>query len=346
MSPIGTVISSFSPRRFRSRRLVRYLALSLVAGLAVPRQGLGQDSLPGAGSRPSYPSPALRPLLIQSGLLPGRRLLTAQRGGPLREATAYAGHQLRAVGMVPLLLSRPLVVLAGFSYLREQGSYDREPASPQRRATPLAYLRHDVALSLTFIRQDSLFRRPVLYMASVTGMSRSVGGLEKITGGATALLTLRGSPQTKLAAGFTAQLNPSVSLPLLPVLSYWHRLGQSPWEIDALLPLRAHLRRPLLANKCWLSLGTEMLSTHSFGSGIGPWPAATVEASTTSAQTGVLFEYVLGPYCLVGIRGGLDTPVAMSLSQKNSPDPIWQTSAANTAYVGLNFSLTMPTKKQ
>lgn len=324
------------------------MALSLAACLASPRVGLAQAPaprpVPADSTRPVYPAPMLRPLVVQSGLLPARRI-TTEREGRLADTDASPGHQLRVVGVAPVTITKPVILLAGINYLREQGRYSR-PAATNGEGSSYAYVREDLSFSLTAVRQDSLLRRPVTYLASVTGASRRFDWPEKFVGGLTALLTLRRTPATKLSVGLTVQLNPSVKIPVAPVVAYWHRFGRSAWEVDALLPLRAYLRRPLLANKCWLSLGTEVMSTHSFGAGTVPGFSSTFEANSVSLQTGALFEYAVNPYFMLGLRGGLDTPVSMWVAAKNSSRVLVEARAANAAYVGLTMSVTVPTRKR
>ncbi|MBF9141947.1 hypothetical protein [Hymenobacter properus] len=313
-------------------------------GLAQPSVPRLTPALPVDSARPVYPAPMLRPLVIQSGLLPARRI-TTEHEGRSADREASPGHQLRVVGVAPLLITTPVVLLAGVNYLREQGSY-RRAADANGESGSYTYVREDLSFSLTAVRQDSLLQRPVTYLASVTGASRRFDWPEKFVGGLTALLTLRRTPETKLSAGLTVQLNPSVKIPISPVVSYWHRFGQSAWEVDALLPLRAHLRRPLLANKCWLSVGTEVMSTHSFGAGTVPGFSSTFEANSLSLQTGALFEYAVNPYFMLGIRGGLDTPVSMWVAAKNSSRVLVEAEAENAAYVGLTMSVTVPARKR
>ena len=332
-------------------RLSCCLALGMVAWLAGPRQGVCQVGQSAATQlrdsmalRPAYP--ALRPLLVQTGLLPARRITTKYEGVDLKDTNAQPGYQIRVTAAAPVLITKPVILLVGVNYLREHGSYDTNIAPIGTKDSTVSYTREDMSVSLTAMRQDSLFHRPITYLLSVTGTSRGVNWPEKFTGGLTALLTLRSTPVTKLSVGLTLQANRSVKIPATPVITYWHRFGRSPWEFDAVLPQRLHLRRPLLANKFWFSVGTDIMSTHSFGSGTVPGFSSTFEANTVSLQNGALIEYVVNPYFMVGIRGGMDTPVSMWVGEKDSSHMAVEGKAKTAAYVGLNLTVTFPSRQR
>ena len=315
------------------------LALS-AACVGSPRLAAAQ-SPDSASPRPAYP--LFRPLIIQSGLLPGRRLQPTYRGAAIDDVRARPGSQLRALLTAPLLLTKPVTVLASLSYLRESAGFDGHV----RGFGPLdlAYARQEVGLSISALHQDSLWGRPVTYLASLTGQSRNVKSLEKLTGGVTAILTLRSTPRTRLSAGLTLQLNPSQAIPVIPVVSYWHRYARSRWELDAVLPSRVHLRRPLPAGKGWLSVGTDLVTTHSFGPGAALGLGSTLEATTANLQTGVLVEYPLMRFLLGGLRAGLDSPLSMQVGRKNSPEAAIKATGKQAGYTGMTLSVVVPPKR-
>lgn len=124
-------------------------------------------------------------------------------------------------------------------------------------------------------------------------------------------------------------------------------MGSANQEVSGKLsvPQRAHGRRPLLATKCWLSLGADLMSTHSLGSGTLPGISTTFEANMTSLQTGATFEYRCSPYFILGIRGGLDTPLSQWVGELNSSQAVVEAEAQQAGYVGLVLSGVVPSKK-
>jgi hypothetical protein len=305
-----------------------------------PARASAADSL-----RPVYPGQESRALVIYSGLLPARRITTKYNGVPLNDARSQPGSQMRIVGMLPVLVTKPVVLVAGASYLVERGSYNRNLYATASQDSAVSFKRQDISASLTAVHRSTLFHRPVTYMATVVGVSRDIDRLEKVTGGVTALMTLRSTARTRLSAGLSVQLNPSIKVPVSPVLTYWHRFGSSPWEVDAVLPSRVYVRRPLLAGKCWLSLGTDLTSTHSFGSGLIPGFSSTFETNTVTVQTGALFEYQPSKYFMLGLRGGLDQPVSMWVGEKNSSRETLKAEGNRAGYVGLVLSGLLPARK-
>lgn len=328
------------------QRLAGYAVLSLGAWIAEPHTGAGQqpDSLMGlTNPRPVYP--VFRPLLIQSSLLPGREVESTYQNDRIGKARALPGNQLRVTAATPVLRNKRIVVMAGVNYLFETGGYDHLSSGTAASDVASRYYRQDIALTTSAMHQDSLFGRPVTYLASLTATGRNLSGIEKLTGGFTTMFAFRNTPTTRLSAGFNLQLDPSAKIPLLPVVSYWHRFAQSEWELDIVLPSRFYVRRPVLAKKGWLSVGSEVVSTHSFGAGAVMGLGNTYEATTASVQGGAMLEYPVLPSFMLGLRAGIDKPMAMHAAKKNSTEYLLEGTGKPAPYVGMTMSLLMPTRK-
>ena len=294
-------------------------------------------------SREKYP--VYRPLLVQYDVYTPRPVKLDHEGQPLANAQVQSVQQLQLRATAPLLLTKSLRLLADFTYLREQGALNQlEVPDFQSAPRALSWTRQDVTLSVTALHQDSLFHRPVIYLATLTANSREFGQVEKLTGLLTTTLTLRSTPSTKVALGVVARWNPALRTPVLPLVTYWHRFAHSEWEVDMLLPSYLQFRRPL-ASKGWVSLGTSFTSTHFFGSTSYSPLSPTFEAQTTNLQTGVLVEYPVMKYLWAGLRAGLNSQVLTQIGQFNSSNYPVKALGNQSVYFGAAFSIVVPRKR-
>ena len=100
-----------------------------------------------------------------------------------------------------------------------------------------------------------------MYTSAFMLNSRNFKSVEKFRALFTAAIVLKGNQQTVITAGLIAYIDPSATLPLTPMFSYWHKFPNQ-WQLDFILPSRLYLRHPFRSG--WFSIGTELSTAHGF----------------------------------------------------------------------------------
>ncbi|WP_144264057.1 DUF6268 family outer membrane beta-barrel protein [Filimonas lacunae] len=168
----------------------------------------------------------------------------------------------------------------------------------------LNYNKLTVGVTASFSRIDSLFGVPVYYTAAVTGTSSDVQSVKKMSYLAGAVFTLKQTRNTRVSLGGMLNIDPSLNIPFLPVIGYWHQFNNG-LEIDINLPSRLALKQPL-ARRLWLSAGTNITGNISFFNdqtyvGI----PNNVNYSSMELKTGLGLEYLISKKIMIGINGGI-----------------------------------------
>lgn len=162
---------------------------------------------------------------------------------------------------------------------------------------------------LSYVRNDSLFHLPVVYSLTVAGVTATSGAIQKMSYMANVMFNLKRTPVTSLSLGAIIIIDPSLTMPFIPVLSYYRRLQSSQLELLIDMPQRAILRKQF-NKKSWITLGTEVANSVSFLD-LGRYSLpTTTNYSTFELKNGLNFEYEIAPKVVAGIGGGIFTTVS------------------------------------
>lgn len=204
----------------------------------------------------------------------------------------------------------------------------------------LNYNKLTVGVSASYSRVDSLFGLPVYYTAAVSGTSNDVKSVKKMSYLAGAVFTVKQTRSTRISLGGMVNIDPSLSIPFLPVIGYWHQFNNG-LELDINLPSRFALKKQY-GQRFWVSAGTSITGNISFFnnqtySGI----PADVNYTSMELKTGLGMEYLIGKKIMVGVNGGLFSNIKSKAFDKDKTvkDYFIQSSFSAVPYVSFSVSV-------
>jgi len=174
-------------------------------------------------------------------------------------------------------------------------------------------------LTLSFLRIDSLFNRPVIFTANATGISDAFSSVKRFTFTGGVLFPIKRTAQTKITVGLIAVIDPSSPIPAAPYFSYWHKFKGSDLELILDLPTRLALRKQL-SKKSWITLGSELGGSNFFFDFKNTILPEDAMYSTFEIKSGSTFEYKVTNKLILGLSGGILT-TANSRFFKRSDTP-------------------------
>lgn len=173
---------------------------------------------------------------------------------------------------------------------------------------------HYWAGALTATYMSSLFKKPIIYSATVS-VDGNEEDLQRVKGFASAVLVLKRTPSTTITAGVLVLVDPSSIVPLTPLLSINHKFKNSKWDMDFILPQRLLFRRELLENGR-ISLGTE-LNTESFYLNLNSSNLQGVyELNQLELKSGITYEYSFTPKLIAFVKAGFNNVVSARITEK------------------------------
>lgn len=198
---------------------------------------------------------------------------------------------------------------------------------------------HYHSSSLNFTYFSKLFGKTVVYgaTASVDGGSK---GFERVRGLVYGTMILKSNDRTTMTAGAILNVGPNNQIPALPIFTYEHKFGKN-MSIDVLLP-RQLLLRKYFPTKSRLSIGAEMDQVDFFLYNVNSLnPKITYEWQQAAANTGLIYEHLLGDYFIATFRAGARVPFGGRFYEKNEvKDPIFKIKSGASLYfnVGISFN--------
>lgn len=224
----------------------------------------------------------------------------------LEEGTIKSQRRFKAAMNVQLLKRPTWSITASARYKLE--SFDIENVRNVSEAFPNLPLTksedyHYFSTSLNYTKFSMLFKKPLLFNASITA-DGSDEGYERISGSILATLILKKNERTTLGLGFIAFIDPTSQFPALPVFTYEHKFAGSAWTLDLIVPRYVYMRRPLFENGR-LSLGSAFESEGFYTSANQSGFASVNNFSRNEVKTGFIYEYHLNKSLIATIRGGV-----------------------------------------
>jgi len=189
-----------------------------------------------------------------------------------------------------------------------------------------------LGLSLNYSRTDAIFHTPVIYSAVFTGISDNLKTIRRFNFNGSVAFPLKRTADTYLSLGALVLIDPSAPLPVLPVINYFHKLNNNGLHLIVDLPQGAMIRQSLFHN-AWVYLGSNYNTYVSFyESGNAALPEH-FSYNTIELKSGPGFEYLLGKYLILGIRGGINSIVSARAIGKGSSynEPFIKTTNKSTA---------------
>ncbi|MCT3897520.1 hypothetical protein PF438_14575 [Elizabethkingia meningoseptica] len=200
--------------------------------------------------------------------------------------------------------------------------------------------RNTLGFSAGYQRIDSLFGRNVVYAANINGVSGKPGSIQRFSFLGTVILNLKQTKTTNFSAGLVLNVDQSINFPVFPIVTYWHKF-KNDMELNINLPQQAYLRKNF-SSKLSGSLGTTISISNSFfeysNQEIVP---KNFNYTTLSLQSGVGIEYRLAKKILIGLNGGVQSPLSARAFEvgENSKNYFINNKIGSTPYVKLSVSL-------
>ena len=199
--------------------------------------------------------------------------------------------------------------------------------------------RTSVGFTSSFTRVDSLFGRGIIYTASLSGLTGKTESLQKFSFVGGVIVPISQSENSRFTAGLLLNIDPSVTIPILPILSYWHQFKHD-IELNISLPQYIQLRKDV-SKKVWAIFGSSLSSNSSFFRYDQSIIPKDFNYTVLGLQTGLGIEYRLTHKAILGISFGFETPFqARGFGVNEKSNNYFLKSSIGTApYVNLSLSM-------
>lgn len=210
-----------------------------------------------------------------------------------------------------------------------------EPSLPVEKTTLHSTL---VSASLAYTRVDSLFRRPVVYSVSASGLMNPETSQYRLAFTGVMTLTVIQTKSSTLSLGLMAVLDPSVPFPVIPFISFYHKF-KSPGLEFFLDPSRIALRKELNPRNS-LSLANNIAGNLSlFRREITNLPLKHAY-STLEMKSGLTYEHLLTRKMVFSLSAGVSTTFTSKVLEGNKySDPFIKNTQSMVPYLraGVSF---------
>ena len=200
--------------------------------------------------------------------------------------------------------------------------------------------RNTVGANIGFQRLDSLFGKNIVYSANINGLSGKKGSIQRLNFLGVAMINLKQTKKSNLYVGLALNIDRSINIPLFPIVTYWRKFDNG-FDININLPQQAVLRKEF-SPKLIGTIGTNMAVSNSFfqTENFMDLPQ-NLNYTELGLQNGTGIEYRLAKKVIVGINGGIQTPLSSKAAEvgKNANDYYIKNKLGSSPYVKLSVSL-------
>ncbi len=198
---------------------------------------------------------------------------------------------------------------------------------------------HNFSAALSSTYFSSLFKKPVIYNASII-VDGNDNGFERLKGLVGLSFIMKRTARTTMTLGAIVFVDPTSQIPFFPTFSYSHRFKNSKWEVDFILPQRLLLRR-FVGKNGRFSIGSSFGSTGFYVNVDNPDFAEVFEYSQLEIKSGVIYEHRFSDYLIGTFQGGLQNFISNRLTEKGEPtgDFIYENNQDATGYFQVGVSI-------
>ncbi|UZR97767.1 DUF6268 family outer membrane beta-barrel protein [Chondrinema litorale] len=157
--------------------------------------------------------------------------------------------------------------------------------------------------SLQFSRIDSLFKKPIIYIANVSSIVDPETGQNQILFGGISLLTLRKTQKSSFAVGLVLTVDPTSPFPIIPFFNYDAMLNP---HTELSLGITGVSLRRELSEKSVLTFSNSLggaMSMFRIDTDLTYIPAKVIY-STLEIRSGLEFEYLFTKKMVFTVKGG------------------------------------------
>lgn len=295
-----------------------------------------KDSIP-AVKQQSYPLE--KPFILQYDRINNAEYTTKDRNGQILNEGKAQVSRFRAFGSFKIYQKEKLTLSTSLLYTHENiTNYTRNIS--ENPLTKSTFNTNDVDLMINGFYRSTLWNRPLIHSASVIIASPNVFDVKKVFAMVSSSVVFVKGPQTRYTLGLALALDLSAIIPVLPVVTYWHRFDNPLWEVDIVLPQKAVLRRAEFL-KGWFTVGTEL-----YGNGFFTTESTNLQGNYeyryTELYSGIGYERLVGKL-LIGARTGFRSTIQgrmLKVYNRNN-DYLFDTKNSTVPYLNLSVSLAM-----
>ncbi|MGE0088595.1 MAG: DUF6268 family outer membrane beta-barrel protein [Bacteroidales bacterium] len=285
--------------------------------------------------------PLVRQISISSEYVSSQRMVSRSNG----EVHLKGDVQLirsKFNAKIPVLSWRQNTISASVGVLHQNMMFDNlqsvyNSALTDDRGIDVTTL----SFAVGFSGVDSLFNCPMIYSLNASGIADRTVENYRFAYTGVASFNIKRSAKTNLSLGIVASIDPSLIVPVFPLISYSYRFQNRKMELLADLPYRLQLRKEL-SSKSFLSVGTELGgSTFFFKIKNSSLPLDVVYA-TSELKSGLLYEYRVSRKIVLSINGGILTPISSKVFRKGHylpNDYLVKSSVSSEPYINVSISM-------
>ncbi|MDO4158970.1 MAG: DUF6268 family outer membrane beta-barrel protein [Prevotellaceae bacterium] len=220
-------------------------------------------------------------------------------------------HTLRFSTMIPVLKKKNVSLYANLQYSRYHfQTYDNEnnPSCIFLRET------YDyIAGGLNGSYYINLFGKPLILSASVSvdGWNEGWG---MVYGTASAVMVFKNTKQTSISAGLMGMTLFS-SIPIMPIVTYWHRFNNPNLSVDITMPSQFYLRYEMKNQR--LSVGAFMSSDNFYLRTELDGAPEICYYSDAVLKPEINYEYIINKHLYLSAHAGLSMVMKGGLYKKN-----------------------------
>lgn len=263
-----------------------------------------------------YPAATSKLITIQKDFFGDANYKRYSKEGDLQQEGELSEQRLKIAAVIPLYTNKQFSVTTALSYTRSNLRYYHKEASGLFQKSKFNTDDFDAALSGMY--RTTLFNKPMINTATVVLGSSNFFNPKKMTGLLSSSLVLKANATTLTTIGIAINLDGSGLIPFFPLFSYWHKLSNSQWELDMVLPQRVMLKRPGVFNG-WLSTGIELTNNSFFikQEAEMQYRKGNYEWNSNDINASLAYERFLGKKILVGLKGGYKSSLTTRLLKVN-----------------------------
>lgn len=201
---------------------------------------------------------------------------------------------------------------------------------------------HASSLNLTHISR--LFNKTTIYSGSFI-VDGSEKRFERVKGLLSANMVVKSNERTRIAVGIIGALDPSVQIPILPLLTYEHHFDDG-LIADIIFPRNIFIRKNVLGNGR-ITLGTEIERTSFYLYNMDN-SGRTYEFCQADLNNGLIYEHLVFSYFILTLKGGIRMTASSRVFDRKESinDFIYETKPDASPYFNAGISFNPFAKKR
>jgi hypothetical protein len=221
-------------------------------------------------------------------------------------------HTVRFSTMIPILKLKNVSLYTNLQYSRYQfKTYDEHSDSPSSIFLSDKYDYFAGGLNGSYYM--SLFNKPVILSGSVS-VDAWNNGWGKVFGSVSAVMVIKNNRNTNFSAGIMAVTLFS-SMPVMPVITYWHRFNNPNLSVDITMPSQFYLRYQMKKQR--VSVGAFMSSDNFYLRTKLKGAPEICYYSDAVLKPEIHYEYIINKHIYLSVHTGVSMVMQGGLYKKN-----------------------------